>query len=243
MAGPTRRFAGVSGIGIRDDYNRRSGWGLGARRSAFGVRSSELEREQEAGKQEAEAGSGCASHPRAVFALAMLLAFPRGSSAQSLRPANRVMDGQIVSAARCSPRSAQRRRVLLQLHRTRTTRCGCSGWGSRARGSRRAGSPSWASWTEDFDGRGLRGLRPLPPVARSGLESGRPDPPGVGAFSRHAYSTDNTVIALPLAYQYLNSIRPDAVRQPPWICCACETRGGLSESRSVTPHRAPASRS
>lgn len=35
-------------------------------------------------------------------------------------------------------------------------------------------------------------------------------PPVVGAFARRAYGRDNAVIGLPLAYQYLVSIRPDA---------------------------------
>ena len=36
-------------------------------------------------------------------------------------------------------------------------------------------------------------------------------PPTFGAFSRHAYTTDNPVIGYPLAYQYLTSLRTDAV--------------------------------
>lgn len=36
-------------------------------------------------------------------------------------------------------------------------------------------------------------------------------PPAFGAFSRRAYSTDNPVIGYPLAYQYLTSLRTDAV--------------------------------
>ena len=33
----------------------------------------------------------------------------------------------------------------------------------------------------------------------------------IGGFSRHAYGRDNVVIGQPLAYQYLTSLRPDAV--------------------------------
>jgi hypothetical protein len=36
-------------------------------------------------------------------------------------------------------------------------------------------------------------------------------PPVIGAFARHAYGRDNLVIGAPLAYQYLTSLRPDAL--------------------------------
>lgn len=36
-------------------------------------------------------------------------------------------------------------------------------------------------------------------------------PPVIGGFGRHAYGRDNVVIGQPLAYQYLTSLRPDAV--------------------------------
>src|SRR4051812_10719829 len=36
-------------------------------------------------------------------------------------------------------------------------------------------------------------------------------PPVFGAFARRSYGTDNPVIGFPLAYQYLTSLRPDAV--------------------------------
>lgn len=36
-------------------------------------------------------------------------------------------------------------------------------------------------------------------------------PPVVGAFARRAYGRDNLVIGIPLAYQYLTSLRPDAL--------------------------------
>jgi hypothetical protein len=42
------------------------------------------------------------------------------------------------------------------------------------------------------------------------IEVGRV-PPAFGAFGRRAYSTDNPVIGYPLAYQYLTSLRTDAV--------------------------------
>jgi hypothetical protein len=36
-------------------------------------------------------------------------------------------------------------------------------------------------------------------------------PPVIGGFGRHAYGRDNVVIGQPLAYQYLTSLRPDAL--------------------------------
>ena len=42
------------------------------------------------------------------------------------------------------------------------------------------------------------------------IQAGR-IPPVIGAFSRRAYGRDNPLIGLPLAYQYLTSLRPDAV--------------------------------
>lgn len=42
------------------------------------------------------------------------------------------------------------------------------------------------------------------------LQAGR-IPTAFGAFPRRAYSTDNLLISYPLAYQYLTSLRPDAV--------------------------------
>ena len=42
------------------------------------------------------------------------------------------------------------------------------------------------------------------------IQAGR-IPPVIGAFARRAYGRDNLVIGLPLAYQYLTSLRPDAL--------------------------------
>jgi hypothetical protein len=42
------------------------------------------------------------------------------------------------------------------------------------------------------------------------IQAGRV-PPTFGAFGRHAYSTDNLLIGYPLAYQYLTSLRADAL--------------------------------
>jgi hypothetical protein len=51
--------------------------------------------------------------------------------------------------------------------------------------------------------------RPLP-AREFDVQIGR-IPPVVGAFARRAYGRDNLVIGLPLAYQYLTSLRPDAL--------------------------------
>jgi hypothetical protein len=40
-------------------------------------------------------------------------------------------------------------------------------------------------------------------------------PPVIGAFPRRAYGRDNVVIGQPLAYQYLTSLRPDAIPATP----------------------------
>lgn len=50
------------------------------------------------------------------------------------------------------------------------------------------------------------------PSARTPLviQAGR-IPPVVGAFARRAYSRDNAVLGMPLAYQYLTLLRPDAL--------------------------------
>ena len=40
-------------------------------------------------------------------------------------------------------------------------------------------------------------------------------PPSFGSFGRRAYATDQTLIGYPLAYQYLTSLRPDAVPATP----------------------------
>ncbi len=42
------------------------------------------------------------------------------------------------------------------------------------------------------------------------IQAGR-IPPNFGAFARRAYETDNPLIGYPLAYQYLTTIRPDAL--------------------------------
>ena len=50
------------------------------------------------------------------------------------------------------------------------------------------------------------------PVARWNfdVQAGRV-PPVIGAFARRAYGRDNPLVGIPLAYQYLTSLRPDAL--------------------------------
>lgn len=68
-----------------------------------------------------------------------------------------------------------------------------------------------------IDGGGWR-IRPFAAFARLRPWPGRPltvqagiIPPVFGAFSRRGYGADNPLIGVPLAYQYLTSLRPDAL--------------------------------
>lgn len=54
-------------------------------------------------------------------------------------------------------------------------------------------------------------LRWRPWAAREIVVQAGRIPPVVGAFARRAYGRDNLVMGLPLAYQYLTSLRPDAL--------------------------------
>ena len=59
------------------------------------------------------------------------------------------------------------------------------------------------------------------------IDAGR-IPPAFGAFGRRAYSTDNPVIGYPLAYQYLTSLRTDAVPAAASDLLRMRARGWLS---------------
>jgi hypothetical protein len=59
------------------------------------------------------------------------------------------------------------------------------------------------------------------------IQAGR-IPPLVGAFPRRAYGRDNAVIGLPLAYQYLTALRPDALPESIDDVLAMRGRGWLS---------------
>lgn len=59
------------------------------------------------------------------------------------------------------------------------------------------------------------------------IQAGR-IPPTFGAFARRAYSTDNPLIGYPLAYQYLTSLRVDALPAGPDDLLKMRGRGWLS---------------
>ena len=69
-------------------------------------------------------------------------------------------------------------------------------------------------------------LRPWP-ARRFDIQAGRV-PPTFGAMSRTAYGSSNLLIGQPLAYQYLTSIRPDALPGPPDDLLRMRGRGWLS---------------
>ena len=70
-------------------------------------------------------------------------------------------------------------------------------------------------------------VRPWPD-RRFDLQVGRV-PPTFGAFSKTVYAYNNLVIGQPLAYQYLLSIRPDAVPSEPADLFRMRARGWLSD--------------
>lgn len=59
------------------------------------------------------------------------------------------------------------------------------------------------------------------------IQAGR-IPPVFGVFGRHAYGPDNPLIGYPLAYQYLTSLRPDAIPSTADDLLAMRARGWLS---------------
>jgi hypothetical protein len=59
------------------------------------------------------------------------------------------------------------------------------------------------------------------------IQAGR-IPATFGAFARRAYSSDNLLIGYPLAYQYLTSLRPDALPATPDDLLRMRARGWLS---------------
>jgi hypothetical protein len=60
------------------------------------------------------------------------------------------------------------------------------------------------------------------------IQAGRV-PPTFGAFGRHVYSTDNPLIGFPLAYQYLTSLRADALPLNADQLLSMRGRGWLSQ--------------
>ena len=79
-------------------------------------------------------------------------------------------------------------------------------------------------------------IRPFP-KRRLDIQIGR-IPPTFGRFPRQAYSRDNPLIGYPLAYQYLTSLRPDAIPATPDELLTMRARGWLSNYTVGDPGRA-----
>lgn len=79
-------------------------------------------------------------------------------------------------------------------------------------------------------------VRPWP-ARRFDVQAGR-IPPVFGAFSRRPYPADNFLVGYPLAYQYLTSLRPDALPANADELIRMRGRGWLSNFTlgDVTPH-------
>lgn len=70
------------------------------------------------------------------------------------------------------------------------------------------------------------------------IQAGR-IPPVFGRFARHAYASDNPVIGYPLAYQYLTSLRADAVPGTVADLLRMRARGWLTSYPVGNPYPAP----
>jgi hypothetical protein len=70
------------------------------------------------------------------------------------------------------------------------------------------------------------------------IQAGR-IPPSFGAFGRRAYGTGNPLIGFPLAYQYLTSLRPDAVPATADELLRMRGRGWLSSFSVGDPYEGP----
>ena len=73
---------------------------------------------------------------------------------------------------------------------------------------------------------------------RFDLQAGR-IPPVFGAFGRRSYGSDNPLIGYPLAYQYLTSLRPDAVPASTDDLLAMRARGWRATYPVGAPTEAP----
>ncbi|MGE3491739.1 MAG: hypothetical protein AB7N29_17165 [Vicinamibacterales bacterium] len=80
-------------------------------------------------------------------------------------------------------------------------------------------------------------VRPWP-ARRFDLQAGR-IPPTFGAMTRSAYGSGNLLIGQPLAYQYLTSIRPDALPASSDDLLRMRGRGWLSDFPTGNPEPAP----
>jgi hypothetical protein len=70
------------------------------------------------------------------------------------------------------------------------------------------------------------------------IQAGR-IPPSFGAYGRRAYSADNPLIGYPLAYQYLTSLRPDAIPASTDDLLLMRGRGWRSSFPIGSPTEAP----
>lgn len=79
-------------------------------------------------------------------------------------------------------------------------------------------------------------VRPWP-TRRFDVQAGR-IPPAFGAFSRRPYPADNFLVGYPLAYQYLTSLRPDALPANADELIRMRGRGWLSSFSlgDISPH-------
>ena len=139
---------------------------------------------------------------------------------------------------------------LLQLHRLRGFRA------ADAAGRRQRGAPRGQSRCRSSAKSGARmagGPAPTPctsasgpgPARRFDIQVGR-IPPTFGAFPRRSYESENPLIGYPLAYQYLTSIRADAVPgQRRRTARRCAAAGGwpLTRDRLRDRRTLPACRS
>jgi hypothetical protein len=80
-------------------------------------------------------------------------------------------------------------------------------------------------------------VRPWP-KRRFDIQAGR-IPPTFGAMTRSAYGSSNILIGQPLAYQYLTSIRPDALPETPDDLLRMRGRGWLSNFPLGNPAPGP----
>ena len=108
------------------------------------------------------------------------------------------------------------------------------GWRSSRSCDRRTRSASSPTPSTSASGRGR--------TAPLDIQAGR-IPPVFGAFARRTYGADNPLIGYPLAYQYLTSLRPDAVPATADDLLAMRARGWRASYPVGVTSPAPACRS
>jgi hypothetical protein len=168
-----------------------------------------------------------------LIVLATMLAFPRGSAAQSLPSGPiRAMDGQLLVSGEAVATVSDTDDITFfnytdyEHNALRLFRVALSGAWQPARRLAFVGELR----TEDLDRPHAYAayVRFRPWVNRGlDIQAGR-IPPSFGAFTRRAYTSDNPVIGYPLAYQYLTSIHPDAVPATVEDLVRMRARGWLS---------------